>query len=54
MTELSFQAYYAGHRDEAVRLAWQAGQITAGIPDATARYRSYVLTIVLAGAGHLA
>jgi len=42
LAELSFQAYYAGHHDEAVRLAWQAGQITAGIPGATARYCSYV------------
>jgi hypothetical protein len=52
--ELSFQAYYVGHHDEAVRLAWQTGQIIAGIPGATARYCSYVLTIVLAGAGQLA
>ncbi|HEX3311157.1 MAG TPA: helix-turn-helix transcriptional regulator, partial [Streptosporangiaceae bacterium] len=40
--------------DEAVRLARQAGQITAGIPGAIARACSLVLTMVLAGAGDLA
>ena len=54
LTELSFHAHYAGHHDEAVRLARQAGQITAGIPGANARRCSYVLTTVLAGAGNLA
>ncbi len=54
LTELSFSAYYAGDHDEAVRLARQAGQITAGIPGGHARLCSYVLTIVLAGAGNLA
>jgi predicted ATPase/DNA-binding CsgD family transcriptional regulator/DNA-binding XRE family transcriptional regulator len=54
LTELSFSAYYAGDHDEAVRLARQAGQITAGIPGGLARLCSYVLTIVLAGAGDLA
>jgi len=54
LTELSFHAHYAGHHDEAVRLARQAGQITAGIPGANARRCSYVLTTVLAGAGDLA
>jgi DNA-binding CsgD family transcriptional regulator len=34
--------------------ARQAGQITAGVPGAIARYCSFVLTIVLAGAGDLA
>jgi DNA-binding CsgD family transcriptional regulator len=37
-----------------VRLARQAGQITAGIPGALARGCSFVLTMVLAGAGDLA
>jgi DNA-binding CsgD family transcriptional regulator len=37
-----------------VRLARQAGQITAGIPGGLARLCSYVLTIVLADAGDLA
>jgi hypothetical protein len=51
---LSLDAYYAGDHDEAVRLARQAGQITAGIPGPLARSCSWVLTIVLAGAGNLA
>jgi len=54
LTELSFSAYYAGDHDEAVQLARQAGQITAGIPGGFARTSSYVLTIVLADAGDLA
>src|SRR5215469_11366654 len=54
LTELSLHAHYAGHHDEAVRMARQAGQITAGIPGANARRCSYVLTTVLAGAGDLA
>jgi predicted ATPase/DNA-binding CsgD family transcriptional regulator len=54
LVELSFDAYYAGDHDEAVRLARQAGQITAGIPGALARLCSSVLTVVLAGAGDLA
>jgi DNA-binding CsgD family transcriptional regulator len=54
LTELSLHAHYAGYHDEAVRLARQAGQITAGIPGAVARRCSYVLTTVLAGAGDLA
>ena len=54
LTELSLDADYAGDHDEAVRLARQAGQITAGIPGGLARTSSYVLTIVLADAGNLA
>ena len=54
LVDLSFDADYGGDHDEAVRLARQAGQITAGIPGATARRCSYVLTTVLAGAGDLA
>ena len=54
LVELSFDAYYAGDHDEAVRLIRQAGQITAEIPGATARLCSTVLTTVLAGAGNLA
>ena len=55
LTDLSLCADYAGDHDEAVRLARQAGrQITAGIPGALARTCSWVLTIVLAGAGDLA
>ena len=54
LVELSLGADYAGDHDEAVRLARQAGQITAGIPGALARMCSSVLTIVLADAGDLA
>jgi DNA-binding CsgD family transcriptional regulator len=54
LVDLSLDAHYAGHHDEAVRLARQAGQITAGIPGGLARGRSAVLTIVLADAGDLA
>ena len=54
LAELSFEADYAGHHDEAVRLARQAGQIAAGIPGGLARRSSYVLTSVLADAGNLA
>ena len=54
LLDLSLDAAYAGHHDEAVRLARQAGQITAGIPGGLARLRSQVLTIVLADAGDLA
>jgi hypothetical protein len=51
LLELSVGAEYAGDHDEAVRLA---RQITAGIPGALARTCSFVLTIVLTGAGDLA
>ncbi len=54
LIDLSFDADYAGDHDEAVRLARQAGQITAGIPGLLARGCSYVLTSVLADAGDLA
>ena len=39
--DLSLAAHYAGDHDEAVRLARQAGQITAGIPGSIARTCSY-------------
>ena len=54
LVDLSLDAHYAGDHDEAVRLARQAGQITAGIPGTLARGCSSVLTIVLADAGDLA
>jgi DNA-binding CsgD family transcriptional regulator/tetratricopeptide (TPR) repeat protein len=54
LLELSVGAEYAGDHDEAVRLARQAEQITAGIPGALARVCSFVLTMALAGAGDLA
>jgi DNA-binding CsgD family transcriptional regulator len=47
-------ADYVGDHNEAVRLARQAGQITVGIPGWLARFCSAALTLVLAGAGHLA
>jgi DNA-binding CsgD family transcriptional regulator/tetratricopeptide (TPR) repeat protein len=54
LVDLSFDAHYAGDHDEAVRLARQAGQITAGVPGTLTRTCSRVLTIVLADAGKLA
>ena len=54
LANLSLDAAYVGHHDEAVRLARQAGQITAGIPSGLARWCSQVLTMVLADAGDLA
>ena len=54
LIDLSFNADYAGDHEEAVRLARQAGQITAGIPGSLSRGCSYVLTSVLADAGDLA
>ena len=50
---LSLGADHAGDHDEAVGLARQAAQITAGIPSAIARFCSSVLTIALGGAGDL-
>ena len=54
LAELSLAADAAGDYDDAVRLARQAVQITAGIPGYLARTCSGVLSIVLADAGHLA
>ena len=54
LAALSLDADYAGDHDEAVRLARQAGQITAGVPGLLARLCSAVLTSVLADAGDLA
>ncbi len=54
LIDLSLDADYAGRHDEAVRLARQAGRITAGIPGSLARTSSHVLTSVLAHAGDLA
>jgi len=54
LAELSLDADYAGEHDEAVRLARQAGRITAGISGTLARMCSSVLTSALAGAGDLA
>jgi DNA-binding CsgD family transcriptional regulator len=47
-------ALYAGDRDSAVQLGWQAAQITTGVPGVIARWCSYSLTDVLIGAGDLA
>jgi DNA-binding CsgD family transcriptional regulator len=54
LTELSLNAENAGDHDEAIRLARQAGQITAGIPGPFARTCSAVLAMVLINAGDLA
>jgi DNA-binding CsgD family transcriptional regulator len=54
LAELSLGAEYADDHDEAVRLARQAGRITAGIPGSLTRRCSYVLTTVLTNAGGLA
>jgi len=54
LVELSLGADYAGDHAEAVRLARQAGQITAGLPGPLARTCSFVLTMALANAGDLA
>jgi DNA-binding CsgD family transcriptional regulator len=51
---LTYAAFLAGDHDTAVRLARQAGQITAGIPGSVARYCGLALTAVLTGAGDLA
>ena len=54
LVALSWAASYAGDHDDAVRLARQAAQITAGIPGSLARVCSFVLTGVLVDAGDLA
>jgi DNA-binding CsgD family transcriptional regulator len=54
LAEVSLDADNAGDHAEAVRLARQAGQITAGIPGSLTRRCSSALTIALAGAGDLA
>jgi predicted ATPase/DNA-binding CsgD family transcriptional regulator/DNA-binding XRE family transcriptional regulator len=54
LIQVSLGADYAGDHDEAVRLARQAEQVTAGISGSLARTCSAALTIVLAGAGDLA
>jgi hypothetical protein len=43
---LAFAALYAGDLDRAVRLARQAGQITAAVPGSITRWCSYAMTIV--------
>ena len=51
---LTFAAQYADDLDGAVRLARQAGQVTAGIPGSIARWCSFVLAAALMDAGDLA
>jgi predicted ATPase/DNA-binding CsgD family transcriptional regulator len=51
---LSLSANYAGDHDEALRLARQARQITAGIPGGLARHSSSLLTAALTVVGDLA
>jgi DNA-binding CsgD family transcriptional regulator len=50
---LSYAASFAGDHDDAVRLARQAAQVTAGIPGSLARTCGYLLTSVLTAAGDL-
>ena len=52
--DLTFAAFRAGDYDGAVRLARQAGHMTAGIPGSIARSCSLALTGVLIAAGDLA
>ena len=54
LTQLSLAACYVGDRDGALRLARQAGQITADIPGPIARACSVDLTDVLTLTGELA
>ena len=53
LTILSLTALDDGDHDSAVRLAWQAEQLTAAVPGSVARLCSWVLLDVLAGAGDL-
>jgi predicted ATPase/DNA-binding CsgD family transcriptional regulator len=50
---LASAAQYAGDLDRAVRLARQAGQITAEVPGLIARWSSYILACVLTEAKEL-
>jgi predicted ATPase len=54
LAHLAFAAAYAGDLDGAVRLARQAGQITAGVPGSIARWCGYVLACALMEAQDLA
>ena len=54
LVRLSIAADYADDLDGALRLAWQAEQITAGIPGWIARLCSYLLTTWLIASGDLA
>jgi predicted ATPase/DNA-binding CsgD family transcriptional regulator len=54
LVDLSWDAQGRGDHDDAVRLARQAAQVTAGIPGPLARSCSYILTVMLTGAGDLA
>ena len=51
---LTYAAFKAGDLDDAVRLARQAAQITAGIPGSSARWCGLALAAVLIAAGDLA
>ena len=54
LMSLGYAALCTGDHDSAVQLAWQAAQITAGVPAVIARWCGYSLTDVLIGAGDLA
>jgi non-specific serine/threonine protein kinase len=51
---LTYAAFKAGDLDDALRLARQAAQITAGVPGSSARYCGLALAAVLTAAGDLA
>jgi predicted ATPase/DNA-binding CsgD family transcriptional regulator len=51
---LALAASDGGDHDDAVPLAWQAAQVTDGVPGVLARTCSYYLTIALVAAGDLA
>jgi DNA-binding CsgD family transcriptional regulator/tetratricopeptide (TPR) repeat protein len=51
---LTYAAFKAGDLDDAVRLARQAAQITAGVPGSSARWCGLALAAVLIAAGDLA
>jgi predicted ATPase/DNA-binding CsgD family transcriptional regulator len=54
LADLSLAASDDGNHDDAVPLAWQAAQVTDGVPCLLARTCNYYLVITLAAAGDLA
>ena len=54
LAEFSWEANDTGDHDDAVQLARQAAQVTAGVPVALARSCGFLLTAVLTDAGDLA
>jgi predicted ATPase/DNA-binding CsgD family transcriptional regulator len=54
LADLGLAASDGGDHDDAVRLCWQAAQVTEGVPCVLARTCNFYLTIALAAAGDLA